>query len=167
MGTTAELLRAAKGYVTKGRSVGSAARNQDDVVVDPTSDDATSFSVYGALTRAAYDLRSSDGFDHALLLLGIGNLQDPYGDGLTKSLSEEQLDKRFEDAIARAEGGPVTERSAEAEIRMLDPRDEDFTQKAAAIRAEVQGKEPPPAPEPVPEEPEAPEGGDDGQAAST
>lgn len=140
MATTAELLKTAKGYLAKGKSLGADARNKDDVAVDPTDESATSYSIYGALTRAAYDLRSQEGIDRALLLLGVSDLHDPRMDGVTKSLDEEGLTKRFDDAIARAEGGPVTERSFDAEKRMLDPSAEDYQDQVKKLQREIAGK---------------------------
>lgn len=140
MTTTAELLQAAKGYIGKGKSIGAPARNKDGAVVDPTDETATSYSIYGALTRAAYDLRSQEGVDQALLLLGVSDLHDPHMDGVTKGLDDEGLAKRFDDAIARAEGGPVVERSLDAEKRMLDPNAEDYNEQVQKLQREISGK---------------------------
>lgn len=134
MSATGELLTAAKALLAKGKSVGAAARDKDGTPIDPIHEDAASFSVYGALQRAAYDRRDSTGVDTALVLLGVSDLQDPHMDGVTKSHDDEKLAKRFDDAIARADGGPVQQRSLDAERRMLDPNDPSYADKLNELR---------------------------------
>ena len=133
MSAAGELLQAAKELLAKGRCIGAPARDQDDNAVDPTDDSATKFSIYGALTRASYDKRNSTGLDAAMLLLGASDLHDPRLDGYSKHADDEALSQRFDDAIARADGGPVQGVSLDAERRVLDPQDPDYRKKIERI----------------------------------
>jgi hypothetical protein len=133
MSVTGELLAAAKGLLAKGKSEGASARTSDGTPCDPFDEDAASFSIYGALQRAAYERKNTTGVDAALLLLGVNDLQDARMDGVTKALSDEDIAKRFDDAIARADGGPIKERSFDAEKRMLNPNDPDYAEQVRAL----------------------------------
>jgi hypothetical protein len=133
MSATGELLEAAKALLMKGKSEKHEATTSDDVPTDPLDDDAAKFSVYGALLRAAHDIGNSNGFDTALVLLGVDNLQDARLAGWSKSLDDEELGKRFDAAIERANGGPVKARSIDVERKELDPNAEDFAEKNKAL----------------------------------
>lgn len=135
MSAAGELLQAAKELVAKGRCIGAPARDQDDNAVDPTDETASKFSIHGALTRAAYDKRNSTGLDAAMMLLGANDLHDPQLDGFSKHADDESLAQRFDDAIARADGGPVPGVSLDAERRVLDPNDPDYQKKIERIEA--------------------------------
>lgn len=135
MSAAGELLQAAKELLAKGKCVGAAARDENDNAVDPTSENATKFSIHGALTRAAYDRRDSTGMDAALLLLGASDLHDPRLDGYTKHAEDDAIAQRFDDAIARADGGPIPGVSLDAERRALDPNDPDYRKKLDRIEA--------------------------------
>lgn len=141
MSVAGELLEAARGLLRKGRSDGAEARDADDTPIDPTHEDAAKFSIYGALRRAAYDRRDSTGLDTALMLLGVNDLQDPRMEGLNRALEDDALDARFEEAIARANGGPVKARSLDAERRMLDPRDPDYLRKVRELERRPEERE--------------------------
>lgn len=129
MSAAGELLSAAKELLGKGKSLGASARTEDGTPCDPYDKDAAKFSVYGALMRAAYDRRDSTGIDAAMLYLGSNNIQDPRMDGMTAALDDEEIAKRFDEAIERADGGPVKARSLDAEKKMLDPNAPDYIEK--------------------------------------
>lgn len=106
---TADLLRDAKallGKNDKDKKQKYAASDKDGNPVDVTSEDATSFSVWGALNRAAYDRRDSSGIDTALVLLGQDGIQDQQLAGWS-NLPADEVGKRFDAAIERADGGPA------------------------------------------------------------
>ena len=114
MSTTGELLSAARDLVVGNRSDGPDAQMEDGTPCDPIHPDAAKYSIWGALRRASYDRGDSTGMDAALMLLGANNLQDRKMAGHSRSLSDEDLGKRFDDAIERANGGPVKETSWES-----------------------------------------------------
>lgn len=131
MSATSELLTDAKALIAKnqdGRKHVGLAADSDGNAVDVTAEEASSFSVFGALQRAAHDRRDSTGLDAALVLLGADGLTDPLLTGWTGgSLSNEEIAKRFDKAIARAEGGPVVEDTQEEDppVNNVDRNEDD------------------------------------------
>jgi hypothetical protein len=121
MSVVGDLLRDAQALLQKGRSEKYEAIDGEDTPIDPIHEDAAKYSVWGALTRAAYDRRDSTGLDSAMVYLGVDNIQDPQLRGLN-TLEDDKLNERFEQAIARADGGPVPGTSIDAERRMRDPK---------------------------------------------
>jgi len=107
MSVTGELLTAAKELLSKGRTKGALARDKDGNAVDPSDKTAERYSVSGALMRAAWDCRDSSGIDAAFVLLGASNVQDRNLDGISTWADDEALFKRFDEAIARADGKPL------------------------------------------------------------
>lgn len=107
MSAAGELLSAAKDLLLKGRTKGAEARDADGNAVDPTDPTAERFSLHGALKRAAWDRRDSTGVDTALVLLNASSVQDPHLNGFSAHASDEDLTKRFDDAIGRADGKPA------------------------------------------------------------
>lgn len=152
MSVVGDLLRDARALLEKGRSPKWDAVDGDDMPVDPIHEDAAKYSVFGALTRAVRDRGDSTGLDAAFVYLGIDNIQDPQGRGLN-GLDDEALYKRWDEAVRRADGGPVLERSADQERKMLDPNAEDYPEKLRELRG-TEGRredEPPPVSAPVDE----------------
>jgi hypothetical protein len=138
MSAVIDLLNDAKALLAKGVSTGGNARDKDDNVVDPFDESAETFSIYGALQRAAHDRRSQEGFDHALVLLGADQIQDPYMTGAGKRAKgsdneQDHIGALFDKAIARADGGPVPGISVDAERRALDPNADDYHDKLREI----------------------------------
>ncbi len=123
-----ELLQAARDYALRGKCEGAEARMEDGTPVDPSREEAKTFSVYGALKRAAYDRRDSTGIDTAMMLLGRNETHDPMMTGFSR-LEDDDLRRRFDEALERAEGGPIKEPSVDAQRKMLDPTDPDYLEK--------------------------------------
>jgi hypothetical protein len=128
-----DLLTEAKALYAKGASVGAEARDKDDIPVDTYSAEAVKFSLYGALRRAAWERRDSTGLDHALTLLGADYSRDAGMGGLARDDDDDRVNALFDAAIARANGGPVPDRSLDAERRMLDPNDPDHLDKTKQL----------------------------------
>lgn len=122
MSVVSDLLRETQALLGKGRSEHYEAMDDKDEPVDPTHESAAKFSIWGALTRAAYDRRDSTGMDSALVYLGVDNIQDPQLRGLNR-LDDEAINKRFEEAIRLADGGARQERSLDAERKMRSPEE--------------------------------------------
>ena len=136
MTVVSDFLRDAQALLGKGRSEYHEATDGNDEPVDPVHDDATKFSVWGALRRAAYDRRDSTGFDTALVYLGFNNTQDPQLRGVN-GLDDDKLNERFEEAIRLAEGG---ERKEKTPLQILREQRE-AQEKKRQEREEQQGEE--------------------------
>ncbi len=117
-----EILEAAKALLGSGVAKGAEARDADGNSVDPTHEKAATYSIHGALTRAAFDRRDSTGLDAALLLLNTDHLQDPRNTGMSNQLNDEDIAKRFDFAIERAKGGPATPPYKDAEKEKQERR---------------------------------------------
>lgn len=135
MSIVGDLLSEAKALYAKGASVGAEARDKDDNPVDTYSAEATKFSLHGALRRAAWERRDSTGLDHALTLLGEGYGRSAAAGGLARDDDDEKVNALFDAAIERANGGPVKDRSLDAERRLLDPNDPEYLKKVQALES--------------------------------
>lgn len=135
MSIVGDLLSEAKALYQKGASVGAEARDKDDIPVDTYSPEATKFSLHGALRRAAWERRDSTGLDHALTLLGEGYGRSAAMGGLARDDDNDKVLALFDDAIERANGGPVKERSLDAERRLLDPNDPEYVKKMRSLES--------------------------------
>lgn len=92
---------------------GATARDAEGHPCDPNSDKAQSYTLAGALARAVWNRHGdSTGIDTVHVLLGIGSLTDASIAGLGAS---DDLDKRFDRALAAARGEVYEEPEPEPE----------------------------------------------------
>jgi hypothetical protein len=112
---------------------GAAARDADGHACDPNSDKAQSFTLAGALARAVWNRHGdSTGVDTVHVLLGVGNLTDASIAGLS-ALDSDELDKRFDRALALARGEEYEEpEDEEPEGELDDGTADDETKGQAA-----------------------------------
>jgi hypothetical protein len=100
---------------------GAVARDADGHPCDPNSDKAQSFTLSGALARAVGNRRgNSTGIDTVHVLLGVGNLTDASIAGLS-ALDSDELDKRFDRALASARGETYEEPEDQEAEEAADP----------------------------------------------